>query len=82
MMTQHNKVAARMIYHPLLMISILIVTLLASTNLSITAPFIAGLSLSPSWTVASRIFQPINHRLKVVAPYTWKLFMLTVPIHH
>ena len=34
-----------MIYHPLLMISILIVTLLASTNLSIIAPLIAGLIL-------------------------------------
>ena len=30
----------------------------------------------------SQIFQPINHRLKVVAPYTWKLFTLTIPIHH
>ena len=56
MMTQHNKVAAEMIHHPLLMICIFIVTLLASTNLSITAPFIAGLSLSPSWTVAGSIF--------------------------
>ena len=45
MMTPHNKVAAEMIHHPLLMICIFIVTLLASTNLSITAPFIAGLSL-------------------------------------
>ena len=51
MMTQHNKVAARMIYHPLLMISILIVTLLASTNLSIIAPLIAGLILSLRWAV-------------------------------
>ena len=55
MMTQHNKVVATMIYHPLLMISILIVTLLASTNLSIAAPSIAGLSLGPSWAVAGSI---------------------------
>ena len=41
MMTQHNKVVAEMIHHPPLMICIFIVTLLASTNLSITAPFIA-----------------------------------------
>ena len=51
MMTQHNKVAARMIYHPLLMISILIVTLLASTNLSIIAPLIAGLIVSLRWAI-------------------------------
>ena len=38
MMTQHNKVATEMIHHPFLMIFILIVTLLASTDLSITAP--------------------------------------------
>ena len=44
-----------MIYHPLLMICILIVTLLASTNLSIIAPFIAELSLVHSWTVACSI---------------------------
>ena len=56
MMTQHNKVAGEMIHHPLLMICIFIVTLLASTNLSITAPFIAGLSLGPSWAVADSIF--------------------------
>ena len=55
MMTQQNKVATAMIYHPLLAISILIVTLLASTNLSIMAPCIAGLSLSPSWAVAGTI---------------------------
>ena len=41
-----------MIYHPLLMIHILIVTLLATTNQSFIAPFIAGLSLGPSWAVA------------------------------
>ena len=51
MMTQHNKVVATMIYHPLLMISILIVTLLPRTNLSIIAPFIAGLILSLRWSV-------------------------------
>ena len=51
MMTQHNKVAPEMIHHPLLMISIFIVTLLASTNLSIIAPFIAGLILSLRWSV-------------------------------
>ena len=45
MMTQHNKLAATMIYHPPLMIYVLIVTQLASTKLSIIAPFIAGLSL-------------------------------------
>ena len=56
MMAQHNKVAATMIYHPLLMIYILIVTLLDSTKLSIIAPFIAGLSLGPSWVVAGSIF--------------------------
>ena len=57
MMAQHNKVAAIMIiYHPLLMIYILIVTLLDSTKLSIIAPFIAGLSLGPSWVVAGSIF--------------------------
>ena len=56
MMTQHNKVAGEMIHPPLLMICIFIVTLLASTNLSITAPFIAGLSLGPSWAVADSIF--------------------------
>ena len=56
MMTQHNKVAAEMIHHPLLMICILIVTLLASTKLNIIAPFIAGLSLGPSWAVAGSIF--------------------------
>ena len=55
-MTQHIKVADTMIYHPLLMIYILIVTLLDSTKLSIIAPFIAGLSLGPSWTVAGSIF--------------------------
>ena len=55
-MTQHDKVTATMIYHPLLMLCILIVTLLASTNLSITAPFIAGLRLGPSWAVAGSIF--------------------------
>ena len=47
MMTQQNKVAVSMIYHPLLMISILTLTLLAGTNLSIIAPFIAGL-----WTIS------------------------------
>ena len=56
MMTQHNKVDATMTYHPLLMIYILIVTLLASTKLSIIAPFIAGLSFGPSWVVAGSIF--------------------------
>ena len=54
MMTQHNNVADAMIYHPPLMICILIVTLLATTNL--IAPFIAGLSLLPSWAVAGSIF--------------------------
>ena len=47
MMTQHDKVGAAMIYHPLLMIFTLIVTPLASTNISI----IAGLSLSLRWAV-------------------------------
>ena len=56
MMTQQNKVAVSMIYHPLLMISILTLTLLAGTNLSIIAPFIAGLSIGPSWAVAGTIF--------------------------
>ena len=55
MMTQHNKVSAAMTYHPLLSIFILIVTLLVSTNLSFIAPFITGLSLSPSWAVAGSI---------------------------
>ena len=55
-MTQHNKVAAEMIHHPLFMICIFIVTLLASINISITAPFIAGLSFGPSWAVADSIF--------------------------
>ena len=41
MMTQHNKVAAAMIYHPFLMICILILALKASTNLNIIVPFIA-----------------------------------------
>ena len=48
MKTQQNKLAAAMIYHPLLMISILIESELASKNLNIIAPFIAGLSLGPS----------------------------------
>ena len=48
MMTQPNKLAAAMIYQPFLMICILIVTLLASTNLSFIAPLIAELSLGPS----------------------------------
>ena len=56
MMTQHNNVAAEMIHHPLLMIYIFIVTLLASTSLSITAPSIAGPKLGPSWAVAGSIF--------------------------
>ena len=47
LMTQHDKVGAAMIYHPLLMIFTLIVTPLASTNISI----IAGLSLSLRWAV-------------------------------
>ena len=51
MMTQHNKVVATMIYHPLLMISILIANLFPRTNLSIIAPFIAGLILSLRWSV-------------------------------
>ena len=58
MMTEQNdnKVTAAMIYHPFHMIYILIVTLLASTNLSfIAAPFIAGLSLVQSWAVAGSI---------------------------
>ena len=38
-----------MIHHPLLMICIFKVTLCASTNLSITASLIAGLSLRTSW---------------------------------
>ena len=46
MMTQHDNVGAAMIYHPILMISILIVTLLPMTNLSIIATFSAGLILS------------------------------------
>ena len=54
-MTQHSKVAATMICHPLLIICVLKVTLLASTNLSIIAPFVAGLSLSPNWAVACSI---------------------------
>ena len=37
------------------MVCILIVTVLASTNLSIIAPFIVGLSLGPSWAVAGGI---------------------------
>ena len=36
-MTQHDKVSAAMIYHPLLILCFLSVTLLASTNLSIIA---------------------------------------------
>ena len=57
MMTEQNdnKVTAAMIYHPFHMIYILIVTLLASTNLSFIAPFIAGLSLGQSWAVAGSI---------------------------
>ena len=55
MMTQQNKVAAAMIYHPLLIIRILMVTLLASTNLSFIAPLIAELSLGLSWAVAGLI---------------------------
>ena len=55
MITQHSKVAATMIWHPLLIICILKVTLLATTNLSNIAPFIAGISLSPSWAVAGSI---------------------------
>ena len=47
MMTQHGKVGAAMTYHPLLMIFILIVTLVANTKISI----VAGLSLSLRWAV-------------------------------
>ena len=56
MMTHQNKEGAAMIYYPLLLICILIVTLLASANLSFIAPFIAGLSLGPSWAIAGLIF--------------------------
>ena len=45
MMAQHNKVAATLIYHPLLMIYILIVTLLASTKLRIIALLLLGSAL-------------------------------------
>ena len=38
------------------MICIFIVFLLASTNPIVTAPFIAGLRLSTSWTAAGSIF--------------------------
>ena len=55
-MSSGHKVAATVIYHPLLMIYILIVTLLDNTKLSIIAPLIAGLSLGPSWAVAGSIF--------------------------
>ena len=51
-MTQHDKVSFAMIYHILLILCFLAVILLASTNLSIIAPFIAGFSLSASWAVA------------------------------
>ena len=51
MVTQHNKVAAATFYQLLLMICMLIVTLLAGTNLSFIAPFIAG----SIWTVAGSI---------------------------
>ena len=54
MMTQHDKVGAAMIYHPLLMIFTLIVTPLASTNISIIAPLIAGLSLSLRWALEKK----------------------------
>ena len=61
-MTQRNKVTAAMIYHPLLIICILMVTLLASTNLSFIAPLIAKLSFGLSWAVGglilSRSFRP------------------------
>ena len=55
MMTQHNNVAAAMIYHPFLMICIVLITRLSSINLSIIAPFIAGLCLGSSWVVAGSI---------------------------
>ena len=55
-MTQHNKVAATMIYYTLLMIYILILILLASPKLSIIASFIAGLKRNPTWAVARSIF--------------------------
>ena len=42
MMTQHNKVADTMTYHPLLMIYVLIVTLFASIKLSIIASLLLG----------------------------------------
>ena len=55
MITKHSKVAATMIWHPLLIICILKVTLLATTNLSNIAPFNAGISLSSNWAVADSI---------------------------
>ena len=55
MMTQHNNVAAAMIYHPFLMICIVLITRLSSINLSIIAHFIAGRCLGSSWVVAGSI---------------------------
>ena len=57
------------------MISILIVTLLASANLSFIAPFIAGLSLSPSWAVASSILS------LSVRPEEGSIGLFTGPLH-
>ena len=54
-MTQHSKVAATMICHPLLIICVLKLTVLASTNLNIIATFDAGPRFSPSWAVAGSI---------------------------
>ena len=51
MMSQQNKVAAAMIYHPLFMIFILILTLLANKSLS----FIARFGLGPSWAIIDSI---------------------------
>ena len=48
-MTLQNKVAAVMIYPPLLLIC------LASTKLSFIAPFIAVLNHCPSWATAGSI---------------------------
>ena len=48
MMTQHNNLAAEMIHHPFLMIYVFIVTLLASTSLSITAYLLLGPNLVPA----------------------------------
>ena len=57
MVIQQNKVATAMIYYPLLMMCIPILTLLASTNLSFIAPYIAGISLGLSWLNSQLIRQ-------------------------